>query len=50
MALDPIPCELQYLKLIEKFLISKIILFKKLGEMHRKGNFVNPRRAFVTFP
>ena len=37
MALDPIPDELQDLKKIEKVLISKRILFKKIPIMHGKG-------------
>ena len=37
MTLDPIPDELQDLKKIEKVLISKRILFKKIAIMHEKG-------------
>ena len=39
MALDPIPEQLKDLKKIEKFLISKTILFKKIAIMHGKGEF-----------
>ena len=37
--LDSIPDELKDLKKLEKILISKRIIFKKIAIMHRKGEF-----------
>ena len=39
MVLDLIPDELKDLKKLEKVLISKRILFKKIAIMHGKGEF-----------
>ena len=45
--LDPIQDELRHLKKIKKILISKRVIFKKIGIMHEKGNLEKLRVAFV---
>ena len=39
MEVDPIPNKLNDLKKLEKVLISKRILFKKIAILHGKGEF-----------
>ena len=46
-ALDPY--ELKKLKKLEKFLIFKIMLFKKITIMHKKVNFPKLRKAFLQY-
>ena len=47
ISLDPIQDELRHLKKIEKILIFKRIIFKKIGIMHEKWNLEKLRVAFV---
>ena len=49
MALAPIPDELKSLKQLEKVLILKRILFKKIAIMHEKGDFSKIKEVFATF-
>ena len=48
LAVDPIPNELKDFKKIEKLLIPKRILFKKIAIME-KVNFLKLREAFIMF-
>ena len=50
MVLDPIPNELKGLKKLEKVLISKRILFKKIAIMHGKGEFSKIKRSICNIP
>ena len=51
MALDPRPDELKdFFKELEKVLISKRILFKKIAIMHGKSEFPKLMEAFARFP
>ena len=49
-SLDPIPDELKYLKKLEKDLISKRIIFKKIAIMHGKGEFANIKGSICNIP
>ena len=50
MALDPIPKELQDLHRLERILISKRILFKKIAIMHGKGEFSKIKGTICNVP
>ena len=50
MALHPRPDELKYFKKLEKVLISKRILFKKIAIMHGKGEFFKIKRIIYNIP
>ena len=50
MALDPIPDELRHLKKLEKVLISKRLLFKKIAIMHGKGEFSKIKGSICNIP
>ena len=50
MALDPIPDKLKDLRKLEKVLISKRVLFKKIAIMHEKSEFSKTKEVFATFP
>ena len=50
MALDPIPDELRCLRKLEKVLISKKLLFKKLAIMHGKGEFSKIKGSICNIP
>ena len=43
------PKQLQNLKKLEKVLISKRILFKKVAVMHGKGEFAKIKETHVTY-
>ena len=49
-SLDPIPDELKYLKKLEKDLISKRIIFKKIAIMHGKGEFAKIKGSICNIP
>ena len=49
-SLDPISDELKYLKKLEKDLISKRIIFKKIAIMHGKGEFAKIRGSICNIP
>ena len=49
-SLDPIPDELKYLKKLEKHLISKRIIFKKIAIMHGKGEFAKIKGSICNIP
>ena len=50
MALDPIPRELKNLRRLERILISKRILFKKIAIMHGKGEFSKIKGTICNVP
>ena len=50
IAQDPIPGELRNLKILEKVLISKRILLKKIATMHGKGEFSKIKRSICNNP
>ena len=50
MALDSIPDELRHLKKLEKVLICKRLLFKKIEIMHGKGEFSKIKRSICNIP
>ena len=51
MAVDPVTNELKDLKIkIQKVLISKRILFKKIAIRHRKGEFAKIKRSICNVP
>ena len=50
LALDEIPIELRSLKRLEKILISRRILFKKIAIMHGKGEFSKIRGSICNIP
>ena len=50
MELDPIPKELQHLHRLERILISKRILFKKIAIMHGKGEFSKIKGTICNVP
>ena len=50
MALVPIPDELKDLKKLEKVLISRRILFKKISIMHGKGEFCKVKGSICNIP
>ena len=49
-SLDPISDELKYLKKLEKDLISKRIIFKKIAIMHGKGEFAKIKGSICNIP
>ena len=49
-SLDPIPDELKDLKKLEKILISRGIIFKKIAIMHRKGEFAKSKGSICNIP
>ena len=49
-SLDPIPDELKDLKKLEKDLISKRIIFKKIAIMHGKGEFAKIKGSICNIP
>ena len=49
-SLDPIPDELKYLKKLEKDLISKRIIFKKIAITHGKGEFAKIKGSICNIP
>ena len=49
-SLDPIPDELKYLKKLEKDLISKRIILKKIAIMHGKGEFAKIKGSICNIP
>ena len=50
MALDVMPDELRYLRKLEKVLISKRLLFKKIAIMHGKGEFSKIKGSICNIP
>ena len=50
MALDPIPYELKKRKKLEKVLISKRVLFKKIAIMHGKSEFSKIKGSIYNIP
>ena len=50
MALDPIPYELKKRKKLEKVLISKRVLFKKIAIMHEKSEFSKIKGSIYNIP
>ena len=50
MSLDSIPDELKDLKKLEKILISKRIIFKKIAIMHGKGEFAKIKGSICNIP
>ena len=50
MALDPIPDEIRHLRKLEKVLISKRLLFKKIAIMHGKGEFSKIKGSICNIP
>ena len=50
MALDLIPDQLNYLKKLEKVLISKRILFKKIAIIYGKLNSLKLTVGYATYP
>ena len=50
MSLDPIPDELKDLNKLEKILIPKRIILKKIAIMNRKGEFAKTKRNICNIP
>ena len=50
MSLDPIPDELKDLKKLEKILISRAIIFKKIAIMHGKGEVAKINGSTCNIP
>ena len=50
MSLDPIPDELKDLRNLDKILISKRIIFRKITVMHGKEEFAKVKGSICSIP